>query len=229
MAKKTPTGPTPETIINDVRAGNIAPVYYLMGEESYYIDHVADFLLNHLLQPEERDFNLITLFGAETDATTVVQSAMGFPMGAQRMVVMVKEAQNLKDLAPLEDYLKQPQPSSVLILCHKNGVLDRRKGIVKLLEKHGVLMESAKLRDYQLATWVKQYVDRKKAKIEPQAAEMLADFVGADLNRLSGEIDKLLLSAKLSIITLGLVQEHIGVSKEFNVFELLDALGKRTS
>lgn len=227
MAKKNPTGATYETIVADVRAGNIAPVYYLMGDESYYIDHVADFLLDSLLRPEERDFNLITLFGAETDATAVVQAAMGFPMGAERMVVMVKEAQNLKDLAPLEAYLKQPQSTSVLILCHKNGVLDRRKGVVKLLEKHGVLMESAKLRDYQLATWVKNYVQRKKATIEPQAAEVLADFVGADLSRLSGEIDKLLLSAKLSTITLGLVQEHIGVSKEFNIFELLDALSKK--
>ena len=227
MAKKNPTGATYETIVADVRAGNIAPVYYLMGDESYYIDHVADFLLDSLLRPEERDFNLITLFGAETDATSVVQAAMGFPMGSERMVVMVKEAQNLKDLAPLEAYLKQPQSTSVLILCHKNGALERRQCVVKLLEKHGVLMESAKLRDYQLATWVKNYVQRKKATIEPQAAEMLADFVGADLSRLSGEIDKLLLSAKLSTITLGLVQEHIGVSKEFNIFELLDALSKK--
>jgi len=178
MAKKNPTGATHETIVADVRAGNIAPVYYLMGEESYYIDHVADFLLDSLLRPEERDFNLITLFGAETDATAVVQAAMGFPMGAERMVVMVKEAQNLKDLAPLEAYLKQPQPTSVLILCHKNGVLDRRKGVVKLLEKHGVLMESAKLRDYQLATWVKNYVQRKRLPSNPKPLRCLPTLSG---------------------------------------------------
>lgn len=227
MAKKTTDSVSPESIVRDVRAGKIAPVYYLMGEESYYIDHVADFLLDTLLAPEQRDFNLITLFGAETDMLTVVQAAMGFPMGAERMVVLVKEAQNLKDTAPLEAYLKQPQPSTVLIFCHKNGVIDRRKGLAKLLEKHAVLMESEKVRDYRLPAWVNQYVARKKARIEPQASEILAEYVGADLNRMSGEIDKLLLSAKLSTITVGLVHEHIGVSKEFNIFELLDALGKK--
>ena len=178
MAKKNPTGATHETIVADVRAGNIAPVYYLMGDESYYIDHVADFLLDNLLRPEERDFNLITLFGAETDSTAVVQAAMGFPMGAERMVVMVKEAQNLKDLAPLEAYLKQPQPTSVLILCHKNGALDRRKSVVKLLEKHGVLMESAKLRDYQLATWVKIMCNARKPPLNPKLLRCLPTLLG---------------------------------------------------
>lgn len=229
MAKKTSNGITHETIVRAVREGNIAPVYYLMGEESYYIDRVANFIAESVLQPEERDFNLITLFGTETDTHTVVQAALAFPMGAERQVVMVKEAQALKDIEKLDPYLKQPQPSTVLIFCHKNGVIDKRKSVVKQIEKVGVLYESAKLRDYQLPAWIRDYLRRKKVGIEPQAEAMMADFVGADLNRMAGELDKLILSLPESarIVTAALVAQHIGVSKEFNVFELTDALSRR--
>lgn len=229
MAKKTTNGITHETIVRAVREGNIAPVYYLMGEESYYIDRVANFIADSVLQPEERDFNLITLFGAETDTHSVVQAALAFPMGADRQVVMVKEAQALKDIDKLDAYLKQPQPSTVLIFCHKNGVIDKRKGVVKQIEKVGVLYESAKLRDYQLPAWIRDYLRRRKVGIEPQAEAMMADFVGTDLNRMAGELDKLVLSLPESarIVTPALVAQHIGVSKEFNVFELTDALSRR--
>lgn len=229
MAKKTSNGITHETIVRAVREGNIAPVYYLMGEESYYIDRVANFIAESVLQPEERDFNLITLFGTETDTHTIVQAALAFPMGAERQVVMVKEAQALKDIEKLDPYLKQPQPSTVLIFCHKNGVIDKRKSVVKQIEKVGVLYESAKLRDYQLPAWIRDYLRRKKVGIEPQAEAMMADFVGADLNRMAGELDKLILSLPESarIVTAALVAQHIGVSKEFNVFELTDALSRR--
>lgn len=229
MAKKATNSITHESIVREVRAGNIAPVYYLMGEESYYIDHLSDFLVNTLLRPEERDFNLITLFGADTDTTSVVHAAMGFPMGAERLIVLVKEAQALKNIDLLEPYLKQPQPSTTLILCHKNGTIDRRKAIVKHLEKVGVLYESAKLRDYQLPTWITNYLRRKQIAIEPAAAEMMAEYVGADLNRMAGELDKLViaLNAATPTIDTAMVSSHIGVSKEYNVFELTDALGKK--
>lgn len=229
MAKKATASVTHESIVRDVRAGNIAPVYYLMGEESYYIDRVCDFLIDTLLKPEDRDFNMITLFGAETDTISVRHAAMGFPMGAERLVVVVKEAQNLKDIEQLEPYLKQPQLSTVLIICHKNGTIDRRKGVVKLIEKNGVLFESVKLRDYQLPAWITQYLRRKHLTIEPQAAEMLAAYVGADLNRLAGELDKLVIALAEggNTVTTDLIERHIGVSKEFNIFELTDALGRK--
>lgn len=228
MAKKT-NGITHDTILRAVMAGDIKPVYYLMGDESYYIDRVAAFIADKVLQPEERDFNLITLFGPETDTHTVVQAALAFPMGAERQVVMVREAQALKDLEQLEAYLKQPQPSTVLIFCHKNGTLDSRKAVTKLIEKVGVLYESAKLRDYQLPGWIRDYLRRKKVGIEPQAEAMMAEYVGADLNRMAGELDKLVLSlsAEQRIVTAGLVAGHIGMSKEFNVFELTDALAQK--
>lgn len=237
MAKKVTNGITHETILRAVMAGQIAPVYYLMGEESYYIDRLATFISETVLKPEERDFNLITLFGPDVDTHRVVQAALAFPMGAERQVVVVKEAQALKDIEQLEAYLKQPQPSTVLIFCHKNGVIDKRKGVVKLIEKVGVLYESAKLRDYQLPAWIRDYLRRKKIGIEPQAEVMMADFVGADLNRMASELDKLIISLPTAangeggvssrIITSALVASHIGVSKEFNVFELTDALSRK--
>lgn len=237
MAKKTNNGITHETILRAVMAGQIAPVYYLMGEESYYIDRLATFISETVLQPEERDFNLITLFGPETDTHSVVQAALAFPMGAERQVIVVKEAQALKDIDQLEPYLKQPQLSTVLIFCHKNGTIDKRKGVVKLIEKVGVLYESSKLRDYQLPAWIRDYLRRKKIGIEPQAETMMAEFVGSDLNRMASELDKLIISlpsvggvpegAAGRIVTAALVANHIGVSKEFNVFELTDALSRK--
>lgn len=238
MAKKATNGITHETILRAVMAGQIAPVYYLMGEESYYIDRVANFIADSVLKPEERDFNLITLFGPDTDTHSVVQAALAFPMGAEKQVVMVKEAQALKDIDLLESYLKQPQPSTVLIFCHKNGTIDKRKGVVKMIEKTGILYESAKLRDYQLPAWIRDYLRRKKVGIEPQAEAMMAEFVGPDLNRMAGELDKLILAlpdagtaegggAASRIVTSAMVVSHIGVSKEFNAFELTDALSHK--
>lgn len=226
VATKKNLGTTYEDIVRDVRAGNIRPVYYLMGEESYYIDRVADYLLDAVLKPEERDFNLITLFGADTDIATVINSAKGYPMGAARLVVCVKEAQNLRDIDRLEYYLKQVQPSTVLIFCHKNGALDRRKKIAALIEKTGVLFESKKLRETQLPSFISGYLKRKKLAIDPVAAAMMAEHVGSDLNRMAGELDKLCIAMPegSNIVTPALVERHVGISREFSIFELQDAL-----
>ena len=229
VAAKKKTGITHEDIIRDVRAGNIKAVYYLMGEESYYIDRVADFLVASVLKEEERDFNLITLFGADTDIDTIINSAKGFPMGAQRLVVLVKEAQNLQNIDRLEYYLKQIQPSTVLIFCHKNGTLDRRKKIAGLIEKNGVLYESKRLYDSQLPTFIRDYLKRKHLAVDPAAASMMAEFVGSDLNRMAGELDKLCIAvpAGEKIVTPEMVERNIGVSKEFNIFELQEALAQK--
>lgn len=236
MAKKTTNGITHETIIRAVQAGDIAPVYYLMGEESYYIDRLAAYIASQVLTEEERDFNLITLFGTETTTHDVVHAALSYPMGSERQVVIVKEAQALRDIDGLEGYLKKPQPSTVLVFCHKNGTLDKRKSVSRLIEKVGVLYESARLRDYQLPPWIRDYLRRRKVGIEPQAESMMAEYVGPDLNRMAGELDKLILSLNAAvanggsaarIVTPALVAEHIGLSKEFNVFELTDALAQK--
>lgn len=230
MAKKTGNAITHETIIRDIQGGKIAPVYYLMGEESYYIDRLATFIADSVLKPEEKDFNLCTLYGPDTSMHDVVQAALSYPMGAERQVVVVKEAQKLTSLEPLSDYLKHPLLSTVLIFCHKNGSIDQRKaGVVKLLEKTGVVYESNRLKDYQLPAWIRSYVHRKRADIEPMAENILADHVGTDLNRMAGEIDKLLLSLQdgESKITSRHVAAHIGISKEYNVYELTDALVRK--
>lgn len=220
---------TYDVIVREVRAGNYKPIYYLMGAESYYIDRIADYIVDRVLKPEERDFNLFTFFGSETNVDAVINAAKGFPMGADHVVVVVKEAQGLANVERLEFYLRQPQPSTILILCHKNGVLDRRKKIAGMIEKAGVLFESAKLYDSQLPTFINEYMRRKRLAIEPNAAALLAEYVGADLNRLASELDKLALAlpAGQRAVTMDLVETHVGISKEFNIFELQSALAQK--
>ena len=161
---------TPESIVRDVRAGNICPVYYLMGEEGYYIDKISEFLINTLLTKEEQDFNLVTFFGADAEIEQIIMAAKAFPMGAKYTVVLVKEAQALSDLDKFEFYLKQPQSTSVVIFCHMNGKIDRRLKVAAMIEKGGVLYESSKVKDGQLPVFIKDYLKRKGCTIEPEAA-----------------------------------------------------------
>lgn len=218
-----------ETIIRDIRAGNVKPVYFLMGEESYYIDRLSDFIVDTMLKPEERDFNLLTYFGADTDVDTVINAAKGYPLGADRLVVVVKEAQRLAKLDRLEFYLKNVQPSTVLVLCYKDGTLDRRLKIAGMIDKVGVLYESKKMYESQLPTFITAYLKRRHVAIDPAAAAMMAEFVGSDLNRMASELDKLCIALPEGekMVTPAFVERHVGVSKDFNIFELQDALGKK--
>lgn len=229
ITSKKKTSQTLESIYKDLCNGNVKPIYCLMGEETYYIDRMADLIINTLLKPEERDFNLLTYFGSDTDVETVINSAKGFPMGAQRQVVVVKEAQNLGHIEKLEFYVGSPQPSTVLVLCYKHGTIERYKKLVSLIEKNGVLYNSAKLKDYELPGFIQGYLKKKGVGIETDAASMIADFVGSDLNRIVGELEKLLLllSEEPKMITSALVHKHVGISKEFKIFELQDALAKK--
>ncbi|MBQ7539763.1 MAG: DNA polymerase III subunit delta [Bacteroidaceae bacterium] len=228
---KKQQGPTAETIMRDVSAGQIAPIYYLMGAESYYIDKLESFLVSKLLQPEERDFNLITILGSDVEIDNLMAMARNYPMGAQYMVIVVKEAQNVENLERLEFYLKQPQPQTVLIFSHKNGTLDGRTKITGLIRKTGVVFESPKLYDNQIPTFVSQYVREKGAVITSEAAQIMADSIGADLSRVASEADKLILSLpeENKKIDRDMVLSNIGMSKEFNVYELLDALGQKNA
>lgn len=227
--KKKATGPTYEQIVRDVQAGNLKPIYYLMGQESYYIDHVADFIVNAVLKPEERDFNLMTFFGAEADIDNIITAAQAFPMAAKHLVIVVKEAQNLKHIEHLEYYLRKIQPSTILVFCHKNGTLDRRTKVATLINKEGVLFESAKLRDAQLPPFVRAYLQRKRVVPQAGVPELMSEYVGADLNRMASELDKLVLSLPdgEKQISIELVQRHIGISKNYNIFELQDAIGSK--
>ena len=218
-----------EDIVRDVRAGKVAPIYYLMGDEPYYIDKVSDFIVDAVLKPDEKDFNLDIVYGADVTLNQVIELARAYPMMAQRRVVLVREAQAIRSLDGLEQYALHLTPSTVLILCHKNGTLDKRKAAAKAIQQVGVIYESRRLYDSQLPAFIASYVRRKGAEMEQQAVQMLAEHVGADLSRLSAEMDKLLLALPVgqTRVTPQMVEELTGVSKEYNNFELQSALAQR--
>lgn len=228
MAQKDTT--SVETIIQNINNKQYAPIYYLMGEESYYINKISDYIASHVLSEEEKGFNQIMLYGNETNIETIITAAKRFPMMSQYQVIIVKEAQNLNNIDKLSYYIQKPQLSTILVFCHMNGTLDRRKKITLEIGEKGVLFESKKLKEYQLIPFVTTYLKRKKIDIEPKAAELITDFVGSDLSRLSSELDKLIITTQSTNshrITAEQIEKNVGISKDFNNFELKNALIER--
>ena len=224
------TAVTYDSVMSDLKKRAFKPVYYLMGEESYYIDKISDWIAENVLQPEERDFNQTILFGSDVSASQVADVARRYPMMAEYQVVIVKEAQNIKNVEPLEKYLKQPMPTTILVICHKNGKIDGRKqGYVKAIRDAGVLFESAKLKERDLLTFIERYLKAKGATIDSKSTQLIADFIGSDLSRLTSELNKVLLSLpeQDKRVTPQVVEDQIGVSKDFNGFELRDAIVNR--
>lgn len=230
MAKKV--GITYEDIVRQVRAHDFKPIYYLMGEESYYIDRISDYIVQQALTEDERDFNLTILYGSQTTGEEVVNAAKRYPMMAERQVVVVREAQSLPHKEVLAFYAQKPLLSTILILCHKNGTLDRRTKLATELQKAGIVFESRRLYDRELPNFTANYVRRKGLEIAPDACQILCEYVGADLNRLAGELDKLALAlpqgqggvVSSQRIDAQLIEDHIGISKDYNAFELVAAL-----
>ena len=221
---------TYNSIMAELEAGQYRPVYYLMGDESYYIDKICDYIAEHALQPEERDFNQAIFFGSDVSASQIADAARRYPMMAERQVVIVKEAQNLKNTEALEKYMKQPLSSTILVICHKNGKIDgRKRDYVKAVQQAGIIFESQKLKDRDLLPFIENYVREKNASIDAKSTQLIADAIGADLSRLTGELDKVLISLadKDRKITPQVVEDQIGVSKDFNGFELRDAIVNR--
>lgn len=165
-----------------------------MGEEDYYIDRISDYIMDTVLTETEKEFNLTLLYGSDTDIVSIINAARRYPMMSKYQVVIVREAQNLKNLDELIHYLQKPMSSTILVMCYKHGTLDRRKKITAELEKAGVLFESKKLKDTQLPGFISSYLKRKQVEIEPKASEMMAEFVGTDLNRMAGELEKLIIT-----------------------------------
>ena len=215
-----------EDIMRRIEQRQYAPVYILMGDESYYIDQITDAIANSVLKPEEQDFNQTILFGADVTAAQVVDIAKGYPMMSSHRVVIVKEAQNVKSLDALEKYLVNPMSTTILVWCHKNGLIDKRKKVVAKAESVGIVFESKKKRDYELNTFINKYLKAKNVQIDAKSSDMIAEHVGADLSRLVSELDKIILSLddKNRIITPEMVEQKIGISKEFNTFELRSAI-----
>ena len=219
-----------DSIMDDLKARRFAPVYYLMGDESYYIDKISDYIAEHVLQPEERDFNQTVLFGSDVTASQVADYARRYPMMSEHQVVIVKEAQNIKNTEALEKYFKQPLASTILVMCHKNGSVDgRKREYVKAIQSAGVLFESKKLRDRDLPAFIESYLKAREVPIDTKSTHSIADSIGSDLSRLASELDKVVLSLPKESrrVTPEVVEDQIGVSKEFNSFELRDAIINR--
>ena len=216
-------------IINDIKAGNIKPIYFLMGDEPYYIDKITEFIEESILTEDEKGFNQMVMYGRDTTIEDIVSNAKRYPMMAERQVVVVREAQDLiRTIDNLESYAEQPQPTTVLVFAYKYKTLDKRKKLVKLLGKNGVVFESKKMYDNQVGTWISRVLQGRGLSIEPKANAMLVEFLGNDLSRISNELNKLqIILPKGHTITPNDIEVNIGFSKDFNVFELQNALGSR--
>ncbi len=216
-------------IINDIKAGNIKSIYFLMGEEPYYIDKLVEFIEKSILTEDEQGFNQSVLYGRDTTIEDIVSTAKRYPMMAERQVLIVKEAQDLvKTIEKLESYAENPQPTTVLVFAYKYKVLDKRKKLIKTLAKTGLVFESKKMFENQVGTWLTRVLQGKKLTIEPKASAMLIEFLGNDLSKIANEISKLeIILPKGSLITANHIEENIGFSKDFNVFEFRKAIGEK--
>jgi len=215
-------------IITDIQQGRIAPIYFLMGEEPYYIDGISDYIEETVLTEEERSFNQIVLYGRDVSIEDIVSNAKRYPMMSERQVVIVKEAQDLsRTIENLLSYVENPQPTTVLVICYKYKKLDARKKLSKAIQKQGVLFESKKLYENQVPDWIRRVLAGKGYTITPKAAQMLTEFLGNDLGKVNNELQKLqLILPEGSQITPQVVEENIGISKDFNNFELQSAIGE---
>ena len=228
MAEKK-TVPTYDDIMRDLKGNVFASIYILMGEESYYIDQISNYVQAHALPADQQAFDQTVVFGADVSGSQIADLAMQFPMMAAKRVIIVKEAQGLRSMEKLERYAQNPQPRTILVICYKNGVLNKRSKLVSAVEKSGVVFESKKLREWQLPGHIRSYLQTKKISIDDKSAAMIADNIGSDLNRLYSELDKLVISLPSgeSRVTPEMVERNIGVSKDFNSFELRDAIVNR--
>jgi len=217
---------TYDQVLASLKKKEYKPIYLLMGEEAYYIDLLSDYIQDNVLDEMEREFNLTVLYGKDVDMTAVINTAKRFPMMTPYQVVIVKEAQHVKDYDLLSLYLQNPQNSTILVLCYKYGTIDKRKKVVGEIDKKGVIFQSNALRDYQIVAWIKDYVRSKGLSIDEKAAALLGEFLGTDLGRIVNEIDKLVITkpAGSNQITADLIEKNIGISKEYNNFELQNAI-----
>ncbi|WP_242135368.1 DNA polymerase III subunit delta [Aestuariivivens marinum] len=216
-------------LVQDIKNGNLKPIYFLMGEEPYYIDKISDFIEETVLSEEERGFNQVVLYGRDITVEDIISNAKRYPMMAEYQVVIVKEAQDLsRTIEKLTSYAENPQPSTILVINYKYKKIDKRKALYKGINKVGVVYESKKLYENQVSDWIRRVLSPKDYTITPKASQMLVEFLGTDLSKISNELQKLqIILPKGSQITPELIEENIGISKDFNNFELRKAIGER--
>ena len=219
---------TYEQILSDIHKKNFAPVYFLTGDEPYFIDMISDTIENEALDEADRAFNQIVVYGRDVDVETIANHARSFPMMGERMVVIVKEAQDVKNLENFEPYLDTIPDTTLLVFVYKYKKFDKRKTLAKKIEKKGVWFESKALRDYNIPGWIQSYLKGEGYSITPKATQMLADFLGTDLHKIANELKKLTITLpKNTSIDDADVERNIGISKDYNVFELQNAIGSR--
>ena len=220
---------TANDIIKDIKSGNVQPFYFLYGEESFFIDKISGFIETNLLNEEEKGFNQVVLYGRDVSVAEIVAQARRFPMMSEKQVIIVKEAQDLaRSIDQLESYIENPQPTTVLVFNYKHKKPDKRKTIFKKMARLGVMFESKPLYENQVPAWISSYVREKSFSIDPKASQMLVEFLGTDLSRIANELDKLFIVLNdQRDISPESVEENIGISKDFNNFELRKAVGQK--
>ncbi len=218
-----------EEILNQLKERKYRPIYFLMGEEPYFIDRITEYIAGHVLTAEEKTFNQVILYGKDTDIPTIINTARRFPMMASRQVVIVREAQNLDQIEDLVHYADKPLESTVLVINYKYKKLDKRKKLFKALEKNSILFDSKKLYDDKIPAWISNYLGSRGKRIEPKAAMILTEYLGSDLGKIANELEKLIIVLKpdQEMITPSDIERNIGISKDYNNFELNNALANR--
>ncbi|MDC0635491.1 DNA polymerase III subunit delta [Flavobacteriaceae bacterium] len=219
---------TVQSILNEIKAGDIRPLYFLMGEEPFFIDQISTFIETSVLDETQRGFDQKTIYGKDTSIDAIVSSAKRFPMLAERQVIVVKEAQNLsRTIEDLLTYVKNPQQTTTLVICYKYKSIDKRKALYKALSKAHVVFESKKIYDSNIPSWISGELQKMNLKITPKASYLLSEFLGNDLAKISNELSKLqLVMGDNDLITPELIQINIGISKDFNNFELQKAIAQ---
>lgn len=217
-----------QKILSDLSSKKYSPVYLLCGEEPYFIDVISDYIEENVLNESDKEFNLNILYGRDSDAGKVIEYAKRYPMMAERQVVIIKEAQDMKTVDDLCTYVDKPLQSTILVICHKYKKYDKRKSLAKLVEKKGVYFESSKIYADRIPAWVTDYITAKGYKVTPKAAILLGDFLGTDLSKVANEINKLfILLPKGSTINEEIIEKNIGISKDYNFFEFQEALASK--
>jgi DNA polymerase III subunit delta len=215
-------------IMNDLKNRKFAPVYFLEGEEPYFLDQISDYVLENVLTEDEKGFNQTILYGKDLTIDSIMTAARRFPMMAEKQVVVIREAQNIKNIEEITSYVEKPLISTILVINYKYKNLDKRKKLFKAIQKHGIYFESKQLYDNQIPIWITKYLQSKNYGIDLRTAQLIADFIGSDLQRIVNELEKVTISLVpgTSIMPQD-VEKNIGISKDFNSFELQVALGKK--
>ncbi|HAM09567.1 MAG: DNA polymerase III subunit delta [Bacteroidetes bacterium GWE2_41_25] len=220
---------TYEEIISDLKKRIFKPVYFLAGEEPYFIDLISDYIEDKVLSDADKAFNQIIVYGDDTNISAIIDTARRFPMMSSHQVVIVKEAQSVKKIEDIVVYLEKPLLSTILVFCYKYKSIDKRTRLFKILDSNAIYFESPRFRDYQIPAWIERYLMTKGIKSEPSASALLTEYLGTDLHKIANELDKLIITLPASkpMITNALIEKNIGISKDYNNFELQKAIGER--